>query len=345
MVQNFAITGVGGFIAPRHLQAIYDTGNRVVCALDIHDSVGILDRYAPDIDFFTEFERFDRHVEKLRRNPEFGRKVDYVSICSPNYLHDAHIRFALRVGAHAICEKPVVLNPWNIEALQELESEAGKRVFCVLQLRNHPVIRALKQRHEGKSKRKHEIALAYITPRGKWYQSSWKGQEEKSGGVSTNIGIHFFDMLIWIFGAVLDSRMHHRSSTKAGGFLELERARVRWFMSIDRADLPPAQDAGKPAHRSITIDGVELEFSDGFTDLHTQIYRQIVDGQGFRMADAKPSIELVHAIRSANPSGLDEDMHPMTKRVVEQALAVARTSAGRGAAPAADRGRDSSLVR
>ncbi len=319
MVHNFAITGVGGYIAPRHLRAVYDTGNRVVCALDIHDSVGLLDRFSPDIEFFTEFERFDRHVEKLRRRAELGRKVDYVSICSPNYLHDAHIRFALRVGAHAICEKPLVLNPWNIDALQELESEASRRVYCVLQLRHHPVIQALKQSQQRATNRKHEIALAYITPRGKWYHSSWKGQEDKSGGVSTNIGIHFFDMLLWIFGEVLESRVHLRSRDKVGGFLELERAKVRWFVSIDRADIPGgAQNPAPVAHRSITIDGAELEFSDGFGELHTEVYRHVLEGRGFGIADAKPSIQLAHDLRNAQPVGVDEEIHPLTRRALEQ---------------------------
>lgn len=312
MVKNFAITGVGGYIAPRHLKAVYETGNRVVCALDRHESVGLLDRYSTDIDFFTEFERFDRHVEKLRRQPELGRKVDYVSICSPNYLHDAHIRFALRTDAHAICEKPLVLNPWNIDALQELEAESGRRVFCILQLRNHTAIKALKAKHEAQPGGKTEIALDYITSRGKWYQSTWKGDEAKSGGLTTNIGIHFFDMLIWIYGPVVTSRVHVSTKTRAAGFLELERARVRWFLSIDQDDLVRAgYNPSQTTHRSIQVDGEELEFSEGFTDLHTEVYRNILAGQGYGMEDARRSIELAYDIRNSVPLGPDEEAHPL----------------------------------
>lgn len=346
MAQNFAITGVGGYIAPRHLKAIYDTGNRVVCALDRHESVGLLDRFSPDIDFFTEFERFDRHVEKIRRRPELGRKVDYVSICSPNYLHDAHIRFALRTDADAICEKPLVLNPWNIDALQELEAESGRRVYCILQLRNHPAIRRLKSMHQAQPHRKAEISLDYVTSRGKWYQSTWKSQVDKSGGLTTNIGIHFFDMLLWIFGRAVDSRVHIRSDRKAAGFLELERARVHWFLSIDREDILRADsEQSQITHRSIKIDGQELEFSGGFADLHTEVYRDILAGRGYGMEAARPSIELAYDIRHSEPVGWDEEAHPMVRKVVDaHDRRVLRARNGRRGSQLPDRKRDPSLA-
>ncbi len=298
MSKNFVLIGAAGYIAPRHMKAIKDTGNKLVAAVDPHDSVGILDRYFYDVDFFKEFERFDRHVEKLNRsNPQ--NRVHYVSICSPNYLHDAHIRFALRVGADAVCEKPLVLNPWNLEALQELEEESGNSVYTVLQLRLHPDIVALKKRIESeKSDKKHKINLAYITSRGKWYHFSWKGDQARSGGVATNIGIHFFDMLIWIFGSVQDVEVEYSSFNKIKGRLELERASVEWFLSLDRADLPPQSiESGKPTFRSIQVDGEEIEFSGGFTDLHTLVYEDILAGNGFGIPACLPSIQLVHDIR------------------------------------------------
>lgn len=315
IAKKFALTGAAGYIAPRHLQAIHDTGNTLVAALDRSDSVGILDRFFPEANFFTEFERFDRHIEKLRRMGE-GNRVDYVSICSPNYLHDAHIRFALRVGADAICEKPLVLNPWNIDALREMERETGRRVWTILQLRLHPALRELKkqieQAHNGK---KHEIDLTYITSRGRWYGVSWKGDLEKSGGIATNIGVHFFDMLLWIFGPLMRLEVHLSTPDKAAGFMELPMARVRWFLSLDANDLPAgASEAKKRTYRSLTVDGKETEFSEGFTDLHTAVYRETLAGRGFGLDDSLPSIQVVHDIRHAVPLGLKGDYHPLAKR-------------------------------
>jgi len=297
-VKNFAITGVAGFVAPRHLEAIRATGNRLVAACDPHDSVGVLDRFAFDVRFFTEIERFDRHLEKLRRGPQEHR-VDYLSICTPNYLHDAHIRMALRVGADAICEKPIVINPWNLDALQELERETGRRVWTILQLRLHPALIALKQRiADGSPSHRYNVNLTYMTSRGRWYQVSWKGVKERSGGLATNIGIHFFDMLIWLFGAPVRACVHARDDWRTGGTLELARADVNWFMSADPADLPPEAKAGKkPTFRSITVDGQEVEFSEGFTELHTRSYEEILAGRGFGITDARPSIELAHRVR------------------------------------------------
>jgi UDP-N-acetyl-2-amino-2-deoxyglucuronate dehydrogenase len=312
--RNFALIGAAGYIAPRHLQAIKDTGNVLIAALDRSDSVGILDRFFPDSAFFTEFERFDRHVEKLRRQEE-DKRVHYVSIASPNYLHDAHIRFALRIGANAICEKPLVLNPWNADALQELEKETGKRVYTVLQLRLHPAIIALKEKiAKKKSTKKYDIELTYITSRGRWYEVSWKGDVAKSGGVTTNIGIHFFDVLLWIFGPLQKQVVHIASEKKMSGFFELEQARVKWFLSLDRSDLPPeALQSSKTIHRSLTLNGEKFEFSEGFADLHTEVYRGVLAGQGFGIGDARPSIELAHKIRSSLPIGLKGEYHPLTK--------------------------------
>ncbi|MFH1154346.1 MAG: Gfo/Idh/MocA family oxidoreductase [Pseudomonadota bacterium] len=297
---NFAVIGVGGYVAPKHLKAIKETGNNLIAALDRNDSVGILDSFSYETAFFTEFERFDRHAEKLRRLPN-NERIHYVSICSPNYLHDAHIRFALRIGAHAICEKPLVLNPWNLESLKELEQETGKNVFTVLQLRSHPAIKKLRMAiAERPIAQKHEIVLTYITSRGNWYFNSWKGVQEKSGGITTNIGIHFFDMLIWIFGAVQSSALHLSNASKASGHIELETASVRWFLSVDRRDLPgSAVQKGVSTFRSITVDGDEIEFSGGFSDLHTMVYREILEGKGYGVDDARPSIELVSNIRSS----------------------------------------------
>ena len=311
---NFALTGAAGYVAPRHLQAIHDTGNSLVAALDRSDSVGILDRYFPETNFFTEFERFDRHIEKLKRQGE-GKRIDYVSICSPNYLHDAHIRFALRVGADAICEKPLVLNPWNIDALKEMESETGRRVWTILQLRLHPALLELKKQiDQAANDKKHEIDLIYITSRGRWYSVSWKGDIHKSGGVATNIGVHFFDMLLWIFGAPIRQEVHLSTPEKAAGFMELANARVRWFLSLDQDDLPKAAlDAKKRTYRSLTVDGREIEFSDGFADLHTAVYRETLAGHGFGLDDSLPSIQVVHDIRHAVPVGLKGEYHPLAK--------------------------------
>lgn len=310
MVYNFALIGASGYIAPRHMRAIKETGQNLIAAVDKNDSVGIIDSYFPDASFFTEFERFDRHSEMLRRAGEEFR-IHYVSICSPNYLHDAHIRFALREGANAICEKPLVLNPWNAEALHVIESETGKKVNTVLQLRYHPSIVELKKKIDGsKNKKKHEIELTYITPRGKWYNFSWKGNILKSGGVATNIGIHFFDMLIWIFGGVIDNVLHLSEYNKAAGLLELENASIKWFLSIDRNDLPGHLLSGKPVtYRSIKVDGKEIEFSQGFTDLHTVTYREILKGNGYGILDALPSIEVAYKIRNSVPIGLKGDYH------------------------------------
>ncbi len=312
MSKNFALIGAAGYIAPRHMQAIKETGNQLVAAMDPSDSVGILDRYFNEVDFFTEFERFDRHVEKLRRK-DSGSEIHYVSICSPNYLHDAHMRFALRSGAHAICEKPLVMNPWNLDALEEIERESGKRIYNILQLRVHQAIVDLKEKVKNKNlKTKANIDLSYITSRGKWYFYSWKGNMEKSGGVATNIGIHFFDMLMWIFGKPQRTELHVNDPKKMAGFIELENANVRWFLSVDKKDLPmEAVKEGKPTYRSITVDGEEIEFSGGFTDLHTVVYRNILDGKGFGLQDARPSIELVHDIRHSTVQAERTDrFHP-----------------------------------
>lgn len=295
-MKNFALIGAGGYIAPRHMKAIKDTGNVLVAALDKHDSVGILDSYFPDADFFTEFERFDRHLEKQKR---LGRKIDFISICSPNYLHDAHIRFGLRIGADVICEKPIVLNPWNIDALLEIEKETGRNIYTILQLRLHPAIAALKEKIEkGPSGKKYKISLRYITSRGHWYHTSWKGDIQKSGGIATNIGVHFFDMLLWIFGNVTSSTVSEHSDQTASGHLELEKASVDWMLSIDANKLPPeAAGAGKRTFRALTIDGEGFEFSDGFTELHTKSYEEILKGNGFRISETIESIKLVHQIR------------------------------------------------
>jgi UDP-N-acetyl-2-amino-2-deoxyglucuronate dehydrogenase len=313
-MKKFALIGAVGYVAPRHMKAIQETGNDLVVAMDKNDSAGVIDSYFPDARFFTEFERFDRFLEKQRR--ENGSKIDFVSICSPNYLHDAHIRFALRIDADAICEKPVVLNPWNIEALQEIERERGRRVFVVLQLRHHPAIAALKQRVDAELARgKYDIDLSYITSRGRWYLVSWKGDVEKSGGIATNIGIHFFDMLEWIFGPVQYNIVHLEQPTRAGGFLELRKAQVRWFLSIDRDDLPHPPENGKPAtYRSIRMNGEEFEFTEGFTELHTRTYEEILAGRGYGLEDAKPSVDIVASIRRSRPIGLQGDYHPMLRK-------------------------------
>lgn len=316
MIYNFALIGAAGYVAPRHLKAIKDNGQKLVSALDVSDSVGIIDSYFPDASFFTEFERFDRHTEMLRRTGEESR-VHYVSICSPNYLHDAHIRFALRERAHAICEKPLVLNPWNAEALLVIESETGKKVNTILQLRLHPSIIELKKKIDSAPKDKvFDIDLVYITPRGKWYNFSWKGDILKSGGVATNIGIHFFDMLIWIFGGVKNSILHISEYNKAAGLLELEKANVKWFLSIDREDLPQTKQPEKQkTFRSIKVDGEEFEFSEGFTDLHTISYREILAGKGFGIGDAYPSIEAAFMIRQAEAVGLKGEYHPILLKI------------------------------
>lgn len=305
-MKYFALIGVGGYIAPKHLKAIKDTGNILKSALDKNDSVGIMDSYFPDADFFTEFERFDRYLEKLRQK---NRKIDYVSICSPNYLHDAHIRFALRIGADAICEKPLVINPWNIDALKIVEKREGKKINTILQLRLHPDFIKLKNSIQ-KSSKIFDVDLTYITSRGKWYQNSWKGDIKKSGGIITNIGIHFFDILYWIFGKVKKNIVHILKENKAAGYLELEKANVRWFLSIDKNDLLNNKINNKLTYRSICINKKEVEFSNIFTELHLKSYKKILEGKGFGLEDAKPSIEISAEIKNKKPIGLKGEYHP-----------------------------------
>jgi len=312
MLKNFAVIGVGGYIAPRHLRAIRDTGNQLIAAVDPKDSVGLLDQYSFDVKFFTEIERFDRHLEKLRRGSEENR-IHYVTVCSPNYLHDSHCRLGLRVGADVICEKPLVINPWNFDALEELEAETKHRIHTILQLRVHP---ALIKLHEDlqQASRMRDVELTYITSRGPWYQVSWKGHEDKSGGVATNIGVHFFDLLLWLFGSVNGIKVYHSDENRMSGFIELENARVKWFLSVDKNDLPAlAKAGGKTTYRSITVDGKEIEFSEGFTDLHTRVYEETLAGRGFGIKDARPSIQLTHAIRIAEISPKDDMVHPLLK--------------------------------
>lgn len=325
-MKNFALTGVAGYIAPRHLKAIKETGNNLIAAMDPHDSVGILDQYFPDSAFFTEFERFDRHIEMLKRKDK-NFNLDYLSICSPNNLHDAHIRFALRTGADAICEKPLVLNPWNLDALELLEKEYGKKVYTVLQLRVHPSLISLKEKlvpaysiqytespmeslrtsdkyqassiQNQASKQRHKVTLKYITSRGTWYNFSWKGDKQKSGGIATNIGIHLFDLLIWLFGDVTNYDVIVNQDNKMSGTLELKNVDVEWFLSTDKNDLPGiAIQNNKSMFRSIMIDGNEIEFTEGFTNLHTVVYQEILNGKGFGIQDSRPSIELVYKLRN-----------------------------------------------
>lgn len=312
---NFALIGTGGYIAPRHLKAIRDTGNRLVAAVDPNDSVGILDQYSFDTRFFTEIERFDRHLEKLKRGPEHER-VDFVSVCSPNYLHDSHCRLGMRIGADVICEKPLVINPWNLDALEEIEGETGKKVNTVLQLRLLPsLIQLRKELLLLDSSDQHEVVLTYLTSRGAWYHTSWKGILEKSGGIATNIGVHFFDLLQWLFGSVGDVRLFHNDPHRMSGFIELERAKVRWFLSVDSSDLPFTVEPGKKStFRSITVDGKEIEFSEGFTDLHTRVYEEILAGKGYGIPDARPSIELTHKIRTSPIVKSNGLAHPLFKK-------------------------------
>jgi len=315
-MKNFALIGAAGFVAVRHMKAIKDTGNNLVAALDKNDSVGVIDSYFPNADFFVEFERFDRHIDKLRRN---NAPIDYVSICTPNYLHDSHIRFALRHKADAICEKPLVLNPWNIDALEDIVKETGKSIYTILQLRLHPAIEELKKKIDADNSGKiYDIDLTYITSRGNWYFASWKAQVEKSGGIATNIGVHFFDILTWIFGDVQQSIVHILEPKRAAGFLLLKKARVRWFLSIDSDNLPDEIKAkGQRTFRFITIDNKALEFSEGFTDLHTKSYQEIIKGNGFNVADSRISISTVHQIRQSRPLGLTGDYHPFANKKIK----------------------------
>jgi UDP-N-acetyl-2-amino-2-deoxyglucuronate dehydrogenase len=319
---NFALIGAAGYIAPRHMKAIRDTGNQLVCALDPYDGVGVMDSYFPHADFFIEPERFDRHLDKLRRLASSKKqlvdvKVDYVSICSPNYMHDSHIRLALRNDAHAICEKPIVLNPWNLEALSKIEAESGKKVFTVLQLRLHPAIIALRDMvQKGPKNKVYDLDLTYITSRGNWYYRSWKGDVSKSGGIATNIGVHFFDMLTWVFGKMKENTVHVLDDHKASGLLQLEHANVRWFLSIEYNDIPEeVRKTGKRTYRSLLMGDQEIEFSDGFTDLHTEVYREIMAGRGFGLQDARQSINIVYNIRNSQPVGLKGDYHPILKAI------------------------------
>lgn len=311
MSKNFAITGVAGYIAPRHLKAIKETANRLIAAVDPHDSVGLLDQYWFNVKFFTEFERFDRHLEKLRRGPEENR-VHYLSVCSPNYLHDAHCRLALRVGADAICEKPLVINPWNLDPLAELEAETGRRIYTVLQLRVHPKLIQLRETLlNERSSTPHKVCLTYVTSRGNWYDVSWKGAPEKSGGIATNIGIHFFDLLLWLFGPAGDCRVYHSDNKRMSGYLELERAQVKWFLSIDAADLPfDIVPGSRSTYRLITIDGQEVDFTEGFTNLHTSVYQEVLAGRGWGIEDARSSINLTYRLRNTAPSPIDDKVHP-----------------------------------
>ena len=312
-MKNFGLIGVGGYVAVRHLRAIKDTNNELLVALDKFDSVGIMDSYFPDASFFVEFERFDRHIEKLKRKKNIG--LDYISICTPNYLHDSHIRMALRSGAHAICEKPLVLNPWNLDALSDIENEYDKKVNTILQLRLHPSIVALKEKIDnGPKDRIYDVDLTYLTSRGNWYFTSWKGDVTKSGGIASNIGIHFYDMLSWVFGGLKTNKVHLHSHDRASGYLEFEKARVRWFLSINYDVLPDEiKKKGQRTYRSITVNGEEIEFSDGFFDLHTLSYENIVKGDGFGLQEARQSIEIVHDIRTAELTPLEGDYHPMAK--------------------------------
>ena len=311
-MKSFALISAAGYIAPRHMKAIKETGNDLVAALDPNDSVGIIDSYFPEASFFTEFERFDRHIDKLKRK---GTAVDFVSVCSPNYMHESHIRFGLRVGADVICEKPIVLNPWNIDALEQIQQESGKRIYSILQLRLHPSIIALKNKVENGPKDKiYDIDLTYITSRGNWYYTSWKGDVSKSGGIATNIGVHFFDMLSWIFGDLRKNDINVHTHDRAAGYLEFEHARVRWFLSINAETLPDeAKRENKRTYRSILIEGEELEFSSGFTDLHTLSYQDILVGNGFDISETRTSIEIVHDIRHKQPKGFKGDYHPLAK--------------------------------
>ena len=314
-MKNFALIGASGYIAPRHLRAIKETGCNLLAAYDPFDSVGVMDSFFPKADFFTEFERFDRHIDKLKRN---GEVLDYLSICSPNYLHDSHIRFGLKNGADVICEKPLVLNPWNLEGLMQLEDETGHRVYNILQLRLHESIIALKKKVDNAPKDKiFDFDLTYITSRGKWYYTSWKGDERKSGGIATNIGVHFFDMLSWIFGDVRENIVHLHEHDRAAGYLEFDRAKVRWFLSINHDTLPESvKNAGKTTYRSMTLEGGEIEFSEGFQDLHNMSYKAILAGNGFRISEALNAIKIVHEIRNANPIGLKGEYHPFAKKAL-----------------------------
>ena len=311
-MKKFALVGAAGYIAPRHMKAIKDTKNTLVAAFDPNDSVGVIDSHFPDAQFFTEFERFDRHIDKLRRARN-DSEVDYVAICSPNYLHDSHMRFAMRSGANVICEKPLVLNPWNIDGLLEMERDSGRKVNTILQLRLHPTIIGLRDKvqTEKSTATKHDVDLTYITSRGNWYLQSWKGDEKKSGGIATNIGVHFFDMLHFIYGNLQTNIVHLNEPTKAAGYLEYEHARVRWFLSLDVNDVPESERLqGKRTYRALSANGSQIEFSDGFTDLHTRSYEEILAGRGFGLEENRVAVSTVAHIRSAAISKISDQMHP-----------------------------------
>jgi UDP-N-acetyl-2-amino-2-deoxyglucuronate dehydrogenase len=310
-MSSFALIGAAGYIAPRHMKSIKAVGGDLKVAFDPNDSVGVLDSHFPEASFFVEFERFDRHIDKLRRR---GEKIDYVSICSPNYMHDAHCRFALRSQADAICEKPLVLNPWNIDGLAEIEHETGRRISTILQLRLHPAIRELRERVAANPRNDVALDLSYITSRGRWYHTSWKGDDPKSGGIATNIGVHFFDMLTFVFGPARRNIVHLRDRERAAGYLECGRARIRWFLSVDRKDLPEEVAKQKTTYRSITLDGEEIEFSDGFTDLHTRSYEEILAGQGFGLDEVRSSVEIVSQLRSVPIELQHGELHPFARR-------------------------------
>lgn len=310
-MKKFALIGAAGFVAPRHMNAVKEVGGDLIGAFDPADSVGVMDRYFPKTRFFTEFERFDRFIDKISRS---GNGVDYISVCSPNYLHDAHARYGLRSGADVICEKPLVLNPWNLDGLQELEAHTGNRLFTILQLRLHPVIVALKNFIDNEPADKiFDVDLTYITSRGSWYFVSWKGDDAKSGGIATNIGVHFYDMLSFVFGDLEVSHVHLRNSSQAAGYLEFKRAKVRWFLSVDANDLPECTAKAQSTYRSVKVEGNEVEFSSGFTDLHTLSYRNILEGCGFGIDTVRPSIELVSNIRTCSVSPNKGDVHPFAQ--------------------------------
>lgn len=319
-MKNFALIGASGYIAPRHMKAIKETGNNLIAAFDPYDGIGVMDSNFPEANFFTEFERFDRFVDKWHRD-NGGKKIDYVSICSPNYLHDSHIRFALKSGAHAICEKPLVLNPWNIDQLKAIENETGNKIYNILQLRLHPSIIALKRKVESELQKNpnkiYDVDLTYLTSRGKWYFVSWKGDLNKSGGIATNIGVHFYDMLCWIFGGIEDHSVHLKQADVNAGFFKLKNANVRWFLSINYNYIPEeVKSAGQRTYRSILVNGEEIEFSSGFGDLHTKSYQEILKGNGFGLDEAYQSIDIVSKIRNLEAKGLIGDYHPFCKKIL-----------------------------
>lgn len=313
-MKKFGLTGAAGYVAPRHLKAIKDTGNDLAACFDPHDSVGVLDHFFPNANFFIGYERFERHLTKIALQSE--TKIDFLTVCSPNHLHDSQIRLGLNIGADVICEKPLVLFPQNLDLLEELEKKTGKKIYTVMQLRNHSSLIALKEEINNSSNKKHKVELTYITSRGNWYHYSWKGDEEKSGGIATNIGIHLFDLLIWLFGGVVKSEVHLSDKNKMSGLLELQNADVTWYLSIDENDLPKAiRLRNKPTYRSIIVDEKEIEFTEGFTDLHTKVYEEILSGKGLGISEARPSIEAVYNIRFAKIAANKDLFHPLLNKL------------------------------